>query len=60
LPVDHDHAFYIVPEDKATLARIQRYFPTVTGPLWSDYPLLRGREFALYYVTYTVGVMNEP
>jgi 4-amino-4-deoxy-L-arabinose transferase-like glycosyltransferase len=48
LPHTLDHAFYLLPNDYASLELIRRYF-VVNGPFHSPYPLPPNREFVLYY-----------
>lgn len=48
--VTNNHAFFIDPDDSATLARIFRFYPDVEGPFYSPYDdIPRDRQFVLYY-----------
>ncbi len=50
LPRTDDYAFYLLPNDTASLNLIQLYF-AVDGPFRSPYPLPPDREFWLYFVS---------
>jgi hypothetical protein len=45
-----DQAFYLLPNDQASLLIVRRYF-NVSGPLRSPYQLPPNREFFLYYAS---------
>ena len=47
-----DHAFFVTPDDEASLMRLRDYF-NVRGPFESPYPLPPDRAFLLYYAQAT-------
>ncbi len=51
LPSGVDYAFFIVPEDGATLWRLRRvYGDRLEGPYFSPYNVPQDKQYALYYV----------
>lgn len=43
-------AFFLEPDDTATLALIREHFPTLEGPYWSPFDVAKERQFVLYLV----------
>ncbi len=49
LPQNVDHAFFIAPDDSATLLLINGYFPALLGPSSSPWDVPADEEYILYY-----------
>ena len=59
LPRARNHAFFIEPDDQATLDLIRLYFE-LEGPIFSPYRLPRERQFALYFAPLEQNLMGLP
>ncbi|PJF23324.1 MAG: hypothetical protein CUN56_01540 [Phototrophicales bacterium] len=53
LPLTIDHAFYIAPDDQLDIRLLQRRFPHIQGPFYTDFEASKEKGFALYYLPAT-------
>lgn len=54
------HAFFIAPDDGATLLLLARYFPHALGPSSSPYDVPADEEYVLYYAAATIPAETAP